>query len=49
MKFNKRAVGQRKRKFENDMITGLFNLIWSILKWTIFLPFTILFKIFKNK
>jgi|SaaInlStandDraft_2_1057019.scaffolds.fasta_scaffold1015722_1 hypothetical protein len=47
MKLNKRGLGQRKRKVKQDLAEGMFSLIWTILKWTILLPFTILYLIFK--
>jgi len=48
MKLNKRGLGQRKRKVKQDLAEGMFSLIWTILKWTILLPFTILYLIFKK-
>lgn len=48
MKLNKRGLGQSKRKVKKDLAEGMFSLIWTILKWTILLPFTILYLIFKK-
>ena len=56
MKLNKRGQGQRNRRAKEtlakgliDLFIGLLSLAWTIVKWTIFLPITLLFVIFKKK
>ena len=56
MKFNARGQGQRNRKskkvFAELFVMGIWWImkgIWWIMKWTIFLPFTLLYVIFKKK
>lgn len=44
----KRSLGQKKRKAKKDVAELLLGLIWAILKYTIFLPITLLFLIFKR-
>tara|TARA_B100001057_G_C22858259_1_gene953489 strand:- start:401 stop:556 length:156 start_codon:yes stop_codon:yes gene_type:complete len=48
MKLNKKGLGQRKRKVKQDLAEGIFSLIWTILKWTILLPFTIIYMMIKK-
>ena len=48
MKKINKSLGQKKRKAKNDMAEGCLTLIWNILKYTIFLPFTILYLIIKR-
>jgi hypothetical protein len=45
----KRSYGQKKRRAKESLAELLVNLIWGILKWTIFLPFTLIFKLLKRK
>jgi|TARA_B100000497_G_scaffold121920_1_gene152353 hypothetical protein len=49
MKNIKRSVGQKKRKAKEGFAELILSLIWGLMKWTIFLPFTIIFMLFKNK
>lgn len=53
---NNRSLGQRKRRANEaaakgliDLFIGLLSLAWTIIKWTIFLPITLLFVLFKKK
>tara|TARA_B100000787_G_scaffold7316_1_gene5475 strand:+ start:221 stop:403 length:183 start_codon:yes stop_codon:yes gene_type:complete len=39
---DKQVSRTKKRKAKNDMAEGCLTLIWNILKYTIFLPVTIL-------
>jgi len=48
-KLNKRGQGQRNRKVKQGLAEALVMFIWGILKWTIFLPITLIFLIFKKK
>ena len=43
MKLNNRGIGQRKRRGKEALSEIVFSLIWTILKWTILLPFTIIY------
>ena len=49
MKLNKKGQGQRNRKAKEGLAAGLVMLVWGILKWTIFLPITLVLLIFKKK
>ena len=49
MKFNTRGQGQRNRKAKKVFAELFVMGIWWIMKWTIFLPFTLLYVIFKKK
>jgi len=49
MKANKRGVGQAKRRAKEGLAETLVMFIWGILKWTIFLPITLIALIFKKK
>jgi|TARA_B110000238_G_scaffold166020_1_gene181519 hypothetical protein len=49
MKLNKKGQGQRNRKAKEGLAEGLVMLVWGILKWTIFLPITLVLLIFKKK
>ena len=56
MKLSKRSFGQKQRRAKEaaakgiiDLFIGLLSLGWTIAKWTIFLPITLLFVIFKKK
>ena len=31
-----------------SLFKGIFKLIWSFCKWTVFLPFTLVFRLFKR-
>ena len=48
MKLNKKGLGQRKRKVKQSFAELVFSLIWTILKWTILLPFTIIYMTIKK-
>ena len=48
VKLNKRGQGQRNRRAKEGIIEGLVTIIWGLMKWTIFLPITLLFLIFKK-
>jgi hypothetical protein len=55
MKLSKRSLGQQQRRGNEktakgliDLFIGLLSLGWTISKWTIFLPITLLFVIFKK-
>ena len=48
MKLNKKGLGQRKRKVKQSFAELVFSLIWTILKWTILLPFTIVYYLIKK-
>lgn len=48
-KYNKRGQGQRNRRAKEGIAEGIVMLIWGLMKWTIFLPITLLFVIFKKK
>lgn len=49
MKNYNRSLGQKKRKAKEGIAELLVNLIWLALKWTVFLPITLLFVLFKKK
>ena len=49
MKNYNRSLGQKKRKAKESIAELLVNLIWVALKWTFFLPITLLFVLFKKK
>ena len=56
MKLSNRSLGQKQRRANETMAKGLIGLFigllslgWTIAKWTIFLPITLLFVIFKKK
>lgn len=49
MKNYNRSLGQKKRKAKESIAELLVNLIWLSLKWTVFLPITLLFVLFKKK
>ena len=48
-KLNKRGQGQRNRKIKESIAESIIMLIWGIMKWTIFLPITLLVLLFKKK
>lgn len=48
MKKINRSIGQKKRKAKNDMAEGCLTLIWTVLKYTIFLPITLIYLIYKK-
>lgn len=49
MKNYNRSLGQKKRKVKESIAELFINLIWLTLKWTVFLPITLLFILFKKK
>jgi len=49
MKNLNRSLGQKKRKAKEGVAELIVNLIWIALKWTFFLPITLLFMLFKKK
>tara|TARA_Y100000385_G_C12997407_1_gene595567 strand:+ start:940 stop:1095 length:156 start_codon:yes stop_codon:yes gene_type:complete len=48
MKLNKKGLGQRKRKVKQDLVESIFTLTWTLMKWTILLPFTIIYLAIKK-
>ena len=48
-KINKRGQGQRNRKAKESLAEMFVMLIWGALKWTIFLPITLIALIFRRK
>lgn len=48
MKLNKKSAGQNTRRAKEGIAELIVMSIWGILKWTLFLPITLLFKIFKK-
>jgi hypothetical protein len=48
-KLNTRGQRQRNRKAKEGLAETFVMLIWGILKWTIFLPITLVALIFKKK
>jgi len=48
MKLNKNGLGQRKRKVKQDLVESIFTLTWTLMKWTILLPFTIIYLAIKK-
>lgn len=49
IKNHNRSLGQKKRKAKESIAELFINLIWLLLKWTVFLPITLLFILFKKK
>lgn len=49
MKNINRSLGQKKRKAKEGLAELIVNLLWTALKWTVFLPITLLFILFKKK
>ena len=49
MKNSKRSLGQKKRRAKEGIAELIVNVVWFSLKWTVFLPFTLLFIVFKKK
>lgn len=50
--FNKRSVGQRKRKSKEAAANLFLELIWFIIKWSFmiaFFPITIIYYVFFRK
>ena len=43
MKNINRSLGQKKRKAKEGLAELIVNLLWTALKWTVFLPITLLF------
>jgi len=48
MKLNKKGLGQRNRKVKKDLAESIISLTWTLLKWTILLPFTIIYFVIKK-
>lgn len=44
-----RKYGQSKRRAEESIAKLIIELLWFILKWTLFLPFSLIYIIMKKK
>lgn len=49
MKNFNRSLGQKKRKTKESLAELIVDLIWTVLKWTVFLPITLLFILIRKK
>lgn len=48
MKWNNRSLGQKKRHAKKALAEALLSIIWFLLKWTLFLPFTLCYLLLKK-
>ena len=48
MKLNNRSLGQKKRHAKKALAEILLSTIWFLLKWTLFLPFTLCYLLLKK-